>query len=62
MPIFNDITGSADAPIWANTSCCCTGGAVSYELDLVFKDYQRANEDISEEAVNFFCESKYRLC
>jgi hypothetical protein len=55
MPIFNDITGSADAPLWANTSCCCTSGAVSYELDLVFKDYQRANEDISEEAVNFFC-------
>jgi hypothetical protein len=55
------LTGSADAYLWTNTSCCCAGGAVSYELDLVFKDYQRSNEDIGEEAVKILRKIKYRL-
>lgn len=51
ISFFNNSTGSADAHLWANISYCCAVGALSYELDLVFKDYQRANEDIGEEAV-----------
>lgn len=58
MSLFNCLTGSADAHLWATTSCCCAVGAVSYELDLVFKDYQRANEDIGEETVKILLRLK----
>lgn len=47
----NYSTGRADAALWADTSCCCASGAISYELGLVCKDYQRLEEDIGKETV-----------
>ncbi|XP_068494738.1 uncharacterized protein [Phaseolus vulgaris] len=44
-------SGRADAALWADTSCCCASGAISYELGLVCEDYQRLEEDIGKETV-----------
>jgi len=49
--LWNYSTGWADAPFWADTSCCCASGAICYELGLVCKDYQRVEEDIGKETV-----------
>ena len=44
-------TDWADARVWTSVSYCCATGTISYELDLVFKNYQRVEEDVGEEAV-----------
>jgi len=49
--LSNYWTGRADAALWADTSCWCASGAICYELGLVFKDYQRLEEDIGKETV-----------
>lgn len=52
MSLLNYATGSAHAHLWANIGDCCAIGAISHELNLVFKDYQRDDENAGEEAVN----------
>ena len=44
-------TGGADAHLWEATSNHCAISAISDELGLVCKDYQRVEEDFGEETV-----------